>query len=142
MGAVDRVMRTSTLVLLATMFLTGCPAEPPPIAPEPPMPPDNGPVVLDDGRPDPVPRSIRRLLAEEHQQMIDIRSLLGVIGDARGRARAEAQADELAAQRARGERAVDSTGGASDGLDATVDEIRRLHPRISLLHDALTTASM
>ncbi|HEY8077046.1 MAG TPA: hypothetical protein VIF62_23125 [Labilithrix sp.] len=135
-------MRTSifAVLALAAAFLTGCPESPPPITPD--APPDNGPVVLDDGRPDPVPRSIRRLLAEEHRQMIDIRSLLDVIGDARGRARAVAQAEDLDAQLASVERAVDATGGDSDSLDATFDEIRRLHTRISLLHDALTTASL
>ncbi len=135
-------MRSTTVLILALAFLTGCPAEPPALVPEPPTPPESGAVVVDDGRPDPVPRSIRRLLAEEHQQMIDIRSLLPVIGDARGRARAEVEADSLSAQLARLERDVDATGGDSDRLDATVDDIRRLHTRIALFFDALTTASM
>lgn len=128
-------------IALVLAFFAGCSSPPrPPIAPDPGD--DSGPVLLDDGRPDPIPRSIRRIISEDHEAMADIRSLLPVIGDARGRARATQAADVLAADLARIEERIDATNGESERLDETFEELRRVSTRIGLLHESLRGADL
>src|SRR6185369_16532613 len=116
---------------VALAFFAGCsPPQTPPLAPDPVD--DSQPVLLDDGRPDPIPRSIRRIISEDHEAMADIRSLLPIIGDPRGRARATQAADDAAAELARIEARIDATNGDSDSLDSTFDELRRVSSRIDL----------
>jgi hypothetical protein len=127
------------LVVLA--FFPGCsPPDRPPLAPDPVD--DAQPVLLDDGRPDPIPRSIRRLLSEQRETMADIESLVPVIGDSRGRARAAALADQLAAELSRISSRIEATNGESDRLDETFEDLRRLSQRISLFHESLRTADL
>jgi len=126
---------------VALAFFAGCsPADRPPLTPDPQE--ESGPVLLDDGRPDPIPRSIRRIISEDHEAMADIRSLLPLIGDARGRARATQAADGLAAELANIEARIDATNGESDGLDLTFDDLRRVTSKIDLLHQTLRSADL
>jgi hypothetical protein len=128
-----------SLVVLA--FLAGCsPPDRPPLAPDPID--DSQPVLLEDGRPDPIPRSIRRLLSEQRETMADIESLVPVIGDARGRARAAAIADLLAGELARVAARIEATNGESDRLDETFEDLRRLSQRISTFHESLRGADL
>ena len=138
--------RSLVLVVLASFaFVAGCSSAPPPppiLPDDPPRPPSETAVVVDDARPDPIPRSIRRLVSEERGAIDDIHALLPRVGDARGRARAADEADRLARELAEVEAAIDATNGDSARLDESVDALRRLATRIALLHDVLRTASL
>jgi hypothetical protein len=132
-------MRALVIVVAVALF-AGCSSQPPPITPD--AIDEQGPILLDDGRPDPIPRSIRRLLAEERTKMEDIHSLVAVVGDSRGRARAAAQADVLAEELARIQARIEATNGESDRLDETFESLRNLSSRIAVFHESLRLATM
>lgn len=102
-------------------------------------------VVLDQGfaRPPPgaqhpVPTSIRKKLAEQKDEVRDMRVLAGVVGDTRGRARAlgevAALEDELGS--------IDGTLARPDGatLDVAARRLGALESKIGVLHEALRAA--
>lgn len=141
-------MRASILASVFAMLvshLAGCASSPPPapLAPDPPEPAieGDGPIVpsADElpGDAD-LPRSIRRLVAEQQEEVRSIAALADELRDRHGRARAleEARAlrDELSD--------IEASLGASDSeaLDAVVVRLHRLATRTALVREALQQA--
>jgi hypothetical protein len=135
---------------IVMMALVGCSSAPPtpPLAPEPPEP--QGP-ILQTPPPEPadplggnedVPRSIRRLVAEQRDEVRSIRLLAGDLRDRRGRARALQEAVELADELSTIESAIVSAGTDSVRLDDVVTRLHLLETKTALIHDALRQASL
>jgi hypothetical protein len=132
------------------MGLVGCSSAPPtpPLMPDPI--PEQGPIV--QAPPDPpadplagnedVPRSIRRLVSEQRDEVTSIRVLAGDLRDRRGRARALQEASDLADELSAIESAVVSAGADSVRLDELVTRLHLLETKTSLIHDALRQASL
>lgn len=91
-------------------------------APEPP-----GPVV------------VRRLLREARDLVTQDQALARDLPDPRGRARAQVEADVLAAELAKLEAGYPTEDSAE--LDALVTELARVESQASLLHDSLRIAT-
>jgi predicted small lipoprotein YifL len=137
-----------SLVLASAGLLAGCgssapaPVPPSPIAAEP-----DGPITIErepDERRDEVPRSVRRLVAEQRVRLDECSSLAEVVGDRLGRARARSETSALVERLATIERALrewKDGNGDSDRLDGIVDELRRNATRVALLHEALRSAA-
>lgn len=141
-------MRAGCAILLipfvaGAVTLGGCasssfPPPEPPVAPDPPP----SPVVREaDDHADELPRSVRRLVAEQRARLDDCASLVQNLDDPLGRARARGEIDAVAGALADVERRLDAWRGDSDDLDALVDELRRNETRVSLLRDALRGAT-
>lgn len=132
------------ILLAAFVLLSGCgAATPPPIAPDP-EPPAATPLLLtrEPGeRPDQIPRSVRRLLAEEKQDLAECEGLVGGLGDNLGRRRAGAETASVAQELARLESAIDTWNGDSDRLDSIVQELQLSATRVGLLREKLRTAA-
>lgn len=94
---------------------------------------------------DRVPLSIKRLVSEEQSEIKDVAVLAGPVGDARGRARAQAEvttlANELRELEASLRAPTPTPSPNSEHLDAIVVKLHRLATRISLLHEALIVAT-
>lgn len=129
--------------------LVGCAApRTPPLVPDPV--PEQGPIV--QAPPDPpadplggnedVPRSIRRLITEQRDEVTSIRVLAGDLRDRRGRARALQEAADLADELSAIESAIVSAGTDSVRLDDVVTRLHLLETKTSLIHDALRQASL
>src|SRR5689334_4308480 len=84
-------------VLLASM--AGCSSRPqqrPPLLPDPPaLDAGERPSARADEHHDAVPRVIRRIVAEQRDELADVHTLAIVVGDARGRERALREATGL-----------------------------------------------
>ena len=94
----------------------------------------------------PIPKVVRRLVAEEEDLVERSRAMATELPDPRGRARALADvselAEELAAIAATMERSSIANGGvASDILDDVVGKLLLLDTRLALLHERLRTAT-
>jgi hypothetical protein len=144
----------ATAVIVMTTVMMGCSSAPrtPPVAPDPPdlqnpiapvPPPDPSPIGIGslDGNED-VPRSIRRLVSEQRDEVQSIRLLAGDLHDRRGRARALQEAQDLAAELSEIESAVVSAGTDSERLDDIVRRLHLLETKTGLIHDALRQASL
>jgi hypothetical protein len=121
-------------------LLAGCSSPPrPSVAPIAASPDDDGsPVVVDEREPrnlEEVPKSIRRLVAEERVKVNDCVRLSAIVGDDRGRVRARNEAFGALNELQTIETSLE--GADSDRLDDLVVRLRRLSTRVSLLHDAL-----
>lgn len=132
------------LILIAFgVLLAGCgAATPPPISPD--LPDPSAPLLLtrEPGeRPDQIPRSVRRLLAEEKQDLAECEGLASVLGDNLGRRRATAETASVAQELARLESAIDTWNGDSDRLDNIVQELQLSATRVGLLREKLRTAT-
>ncbi len=94
---------------------------------------------------DRVPLSIKRLVSEEQSEIQDVAVLAAPVGDARGRARAQAEVTTLANELREIEASLQSVSPSpasnSEHLDAIVVKLHRLATRISLLHEALIVAT-
>ena len=136
------------------VVLGGCASAPPPSPPPPPPPPPvepPAPIAKSDAAADrAVPRVIRRIVAEEKELLARSRELAAELRDPAGRKRALAEVDDLAAELARVEAplATSATTGAngtegpdSEQLDTAVRELVRLDSRLTILHEALRTAT-
>jgi hypothetical protein len=136
---------------IVMMSVIGCSgSRPPPLAPEPPDPELQGPIVQTPpseptdplaGNED-VPRSIRRLVSEQREEVQSIRLLAADLRDRRGRARALQEASDLAEELFAIESAILSAGTESERLDEVVTRLHRLETKTSLIHDALRQASL
>ncbi len=149
-------MRGLLGVIGATMImvLAGCSSAPrtPPLAPDPPEPqnpilqtppPDPSPIGLGSvGGNEDVPRSIRRLVNEQRDEVQSIRSLAADLRDRRGRARALQEAQDLADELSTIESAISSAGTDSEQLDSVVTRLHLLETKTALIHDALRQASL
>lgn len=132
-------MRALSAILLSTL-LGACSASLPP--PELPPDPPPSPVVREaDERADEIPRSVRRLVAEQRTRLDDCASLVRNLADPHGRARAESETESLAAALGDIERRLDAWNRDSDELDAVVLELRRNDTRVTLLREALRGAT-
>ena len=127
-------MRLAALLLL----LTACGSSPRPLAPWPPSP---DPVAMTEPPESPTtgPHVVRRLLAEAHALVERDLALARELSDPRGRARARAEADDLAIELARVEAPYPSEDSAT--LDALVEDLARVTSRATLLHESLRTAT-
>lgn len=143
-----RALGGSFVVGLMMMVLAGCSGAPntPPLAPDPPEP--QGPIVIAPPEPnilegnEDVPRSIRRLVAEQRDEVQSIRALAAELRDRRGRARALAEADDCAQELQSIEADVLATMADSERLDAVVIRLHRLETKTGLIHDALRQATL
>ena len=118
------------VVTVLAILVAGCASVPPP----PPTPPPPAPAPEPPG-----PAVVRRLLAEARELVAQDQALARELPDPRGRARAEVEADVLAAELAKlsaGYPTEDSTE-----LDALVDALSRLASQASILHDSLRIAT-
>lgn len=133
------------ILTAAVVLLAGCgAATPPALAPDPTELPPATPLLLtrEPGeRLDQIPRSVRRLLAEEKQDLAECEGLVGGIGDSLGRRRAGAETASVAQELARLESAIDTWNGDSDRLDGIVQELQLSATRVGLLREKLRTAS-
>lgn len=138
------------LGVFVMMGVFGCSSAPPPapITPEPPDP--QGPIVQAPpaepadplaGNED-VPRSIRRLVAEQRDEVQSIRLLAADLRDRRGRARALQEAADIADELSNIEAAIGSAGSDSVRLDEVVTRLHSLETRTASMHDALRQASL
>lgn len=121
-------------------------AKPAPIAATPaaaalPPSPWSAPVVRRGDPADPIPLSIKRLVSEEQGEIHDVVALAGPVGDARGRARAQAEVTTLANDLREIEASLRASPPDSAHLDAVVVKLHRLATRIALLHEALVVAT-
>ena len=138
------------IVMMSAAF--GCAApRTPPLSPDPV--PEQGPIV--QAPPDPpepaadplagnedVPRSIRRLVSEQRDEVTSIRVLAGDLRDRRGRTRAMQEATDLADELSAIESAIVSAGTDSVRLDDVVTRLHLFETKTSLIHDALRQASL
>lgn len=100
--------------------------------------PENpGPIGNED-----VPRSIRRLVAEQRDEVRALRLLAADLRDRRGRARAMQEAEDAAEELSAIEAAISSAGTESEALDAIVTRLHRLETKTGFMHDALRQASL
>ena len=137
---------------IVMMGAVGCSASrPPPLTPD--TTPEQGPILQTPPEPpgppaDPlagsedVPRSIRRLVSEQRDEVTSIRVLAGDLRDRRGRARALQEASDLADELSAIESAIGSAGTDSVRLDDVVTRLHLLETKTSLIHDALRQASL
>lgn len=135
---------------IVMMGVVGCSSAPPPtpVMPDPPEP--QGPIVQTPpaepadalGGNEDVPRSIRRLVSEQRDEVQSIRLLAADLRDRRGRARALQEASDLAEELSAIESAVLSAGTDSERLDEVVARLHRLETKTALIHDALRQASL
>jgi hypothetical protein len=135
--------------VLVMMAMVGCSSAPtpPPLAPEPEP---QGPIVQTPP-PEPadplagnedVPRSIRRLVSEQRDEVQSIRLLAADLRDRRGRARALQEAADIADELSNIESAIVSAGTDSVRLDEVVTRLHLLETKTALMHDALRQASL
>ncbi len=149
-----RVTAVPILALVALVSSAGCGAKPKTkaeapkaaIAPDDGAEKDGAPIAKGDGihappdgRTDPVPRVLRRLVAEQKEDVGRIMALAGALGDPRGRERATSEGRELEVEVAKIEALLVSTD--SDTLDDVATNLRRLDTRIALLLEKLRTAN-
>lgn len=136
--------------VIVMMSVVGCSSAPPP-APLAPEPPDTQGPILQTPPAEPadplagnedVPRSIRRLVSEQRDEVQSIRVLAGDIRDRRGRARAMQEAVDLAEELSEIEAAILSAGTDSVRLDEVVTRLHQLETKTALIHDALRQASL
>jgi hypothetical protein len=85
-----------------------------------------------------VPRSIRRVVTEQRLRVQDCVRLSAIVGDARGRQRARANAFALSSELREIEASLD--GADSAGLDALVARLERLSSEIDAQHERLEAA--
>ena len=148
-------MRVSFVPLLLAALLggAGCSSSPrpPPLAPEPEAPAAN-PVLVEDlgeapaadlpGNPA-VPRSIRRLILEQREEVARISALAERLADRSGRARAMREAAELSRELSLVESVLaTSPDSDSEAFDDAVLRLQRLATKTALIHDALRTAAL
>ncbi len=93
-----------------------------------------------EGRAPGIPVSIRRIVAEQKSELSDMSVLAKVVGDAPGRARAQAEVATLTSEFDSIELHLDSAD--SDRLDETVHKLHVLESKITLLHEALRSANL
>ena len=151
-----RVNAVPILALVALAFSAGCAGKPKTkaeapkgaIAPDDAVgkTPDGTPIAKGDGihappdpRKDPVPRVLRRLVAEQKEDVGRIIALASALGDPRGRERATSEGKELEVEVAKVEALLVNTD--SDSLDDVAINLRRLDTRIALLLEKLRTAN-
>lgn len=84
--------------------------------------------------------SIRRIVAERKDELRDMNTLASVVGDARGRLRAQTEVATLTTEFSAIEVGLDSA--ESETLDATMKKLEALESRIGILHDALRQANV
>lgn len=87
-----------------------------------------------------IPVSIRRIVAERKDELRDMGTLASVVGDARGRLRAQEEVATLTTEFSAIEVGLDSA--ESERLDDTVKKLEALESRIGILHDALRQANV
>lgn len=88
---------------------------------------------------DTVPRVIRRIVAEQKEEVQHLLELAGDLPDARGRARATNEATVLAQELKQISAPMDQAD--STGLDQIITKLVLLDTRIGILHDALRNAT-
>jgi hypothetical protein len=144
-------MRVSSLlfpsVLVGLTTLTGCASKRPPRPPAAILQTEDKPskVAPDAGdgaeeRPaDTIPRVIRRIVAEQKDLVERSLTMATELRDPRGRQRALAEANELAAELQRISAPID--GADSAVLDDTVNKLQLLDTRLVLLHERLRSAT-
>ncbi len=132
-------------VLAVLSLVTGCASapSPPPLVPDPAPPP--GPIAVTDEPPalpgsDDLPRSIRRLVGEQRDEVQSIARLAAELRDRHGRARALLEADALSQELAQIEAALGATD--SEALDRIVVRLHQLATKTALIHDALQQAAL
>ena len=132
-----RALSVLSVVVLATSVLAGCADVPPPtpVVPEPPA----VAAVAVEAPPDATPKVVRRLVAEARQQVEKNRAMIADLHDARGRARAQDEADTL--ERELVILAARIEDASSDNLDDVMNRLQLLDTRIDLLHDKLVGAT-
>lgn len=138
------------LGVIVMMGVVGCATvnTPPPLPPDPPDP--QGPILQTPpaepadplGGNEDVPRSIRRLVSEQRDEVQSIRLLAADLRDRRGRARALSEAADIAEELSAIESAIRVAGTDSERLDEVVVRLHRLETKTSLIHDALRQASL
>lgn len=140
------------LGVIVMMGVVGCANRPPPLSPDP-TPDPQGPIVQTPpaepvdplaliGGNEELPRSIRRLVTEQRDEVQSIRLLAGDLRDRRGRARALQEAADLADELSAIESAIVSAGTDSERLDQVVTRLHLLETKTALIHDALRQASL
>lgn len=146
-----RIIKLFGLVVMMGVVACSSASPPPPLAPEPP---DTQGPILQTPPPAPaepadplagnedVPRSIRRLVSEQRDEVQSIRLLAGDLRDRRGGSRAFQEASDLAAELSAIESAILSAGPDSVRLDEVVTRLHLLETRTALMHDALRQASL
>jgi hypothetical protein len=150
-----RVIAVPIVALVALAFAAGCAGKPKiktetpkaAVAPEAnggpngeaPLAKGDGVHAVPDPRTDPVPRVIRRLVAEQREDVGRILTLASALGDARGRERATSEGKELEVEVAKIEALLVKTD--SDSLDEVATNLRRLDTKIALLLEKLRTAN-
>lgn len=87
-----------------------------------------------------IPVSIRRIVAEQKDELRDMSLLASVVGDARGRVRAQAEVATLTNEFSAIELHLDSA--ESERLDDTMQKLQTLETKIGILHDALRQANV
>lgn len=140
-------MRVAAASLVLSLVAGCASAKPPsPIAPEPPSPvaiTGDGPIVpAEDELPggEDLPRSIRRLVVEQRDEVRSITELAAELRDRHGRERALREADALSQELTDIEAALGATDSAS--LDRIVVRLHRLATKTALIHDALQQATL
>jgi len=127
-----------------TVFLLGCPSNPPPLVPEPPPAP---PVVVEEEQPvvpeEHIPKSIRRLVVEQREEVQSLSLLAAQLPDRSGRARAIREIGELATELSSIESTIARAGqDDSESLDDIALRLNRLATKTSLIHDTLRPAAL
>jgi hypothetical protein len=85
---------------------------------------------------------IRRILAEQKEEVSHLLDLAEDLGDAAGRARAMREASELASELADIEASIAPVDAVdSEVLDEAMKRLERTSTRIGILHDALRSAT-
>jgi hypothetical protein len=158
-------MHAVTLVVLGflSVITVGCHRAPPTKAPNavattavtPSPPPSSGAKADDDSdwsadeipklektpraANDTVPRVIRRIVAEQKEEVQHLLELASDLSDPRGRARATTEASSLSSEL--GQITAPINRADSDGLDQVITKLVLLDTRIGILHDALRDAT-
>lgn len=115
------------------------PEPPDPVALEQPIVPDVSPVVPEDH----IPKSIRRLVVEQREEVQSISLLAAQLPDRSGRARAMREIGQLAVELSTIEQTIAETAqDDSDSLDDIAVRLNRLATKTSLIHDTLRPAAL
>jgi chromosome segregation ATPase len=93
-------------------------------------------------RPDLVPKAVRRIATEQKELVERSHAMAGELRDPHGRARALAEANELALELAQAFARLGSSDEiASEVLDDAVNKLQLLDTRVTLLYEKLRVAT-
>jgi hypothetical protein len=133
-GLISPLIHSAVVAFVA--LLAGCESNlPTPVTPDPP-----GPIVVErDPSPDATPKVVRRLVAEAQEQLGKDRAMVNELQDARGRARAQSEAEDL--DRELSSLAQRADNPDSDNLDDVMNRLQLLDTRIDIFHEKLRAAT-